>query len=124
MKIKINKKKLLNVFLGFLLLYFYYLTLKYSSFSFKCPIYMLFDVQCPGCGISRMYKNIFSFNFKEAFNNNQLIFILQPFLYYFMGKIIINYIQDKQISYSKLENIILCIMIVLLLIFGILRNIF
>jgi len=37
-----------------------------------------FNIECPGCGLTRAFINILHCNFIEAFNHNPLVFIVVP----------------------------------------------
>ena len=50
-----------------------------------CIFYKITGLKCPGCGITRMLLSIWKLDFRSAYEANQMIFILQPVLYYFIG---------------------------------------
>ena len=56
---------------------------------YMCPSYNLFNVECPGCGITRATMHLIHFQFKEAWAFNKLSFFIDPFLAYLYVKIII-----------------------------------
>lgn len=117
-----NKSKCLKISAVILLFIIYYFVVTRTGFYIPCLFHKITGLKCPGCGISTMYVNMASFNLKEAFFNNPVIFCSQPFLYYFIIKIIYMYIQDKKIIFNKFENIILYSYIAILIVFGIARN--
>lgn len=51
---------------------------------FPCPIYQVFGIPCPTCGITRAYKLFLTGHFADAFSMHPLfllplIFLLKPF---------------------------------------------
>jgi hypothetical protein len=49
---------------------------------YKCPIYAVFHVPCPGCGITRAHFAALSLDFKKAFRYHPLFFTVLPLLLY------------------------------------------
>lgn len=94
--------------------------------SIPCPIYSTTGLHCPGCGVTRMLREIFKLNFYQAFRYNMLLFILMPFfMFYIINNIycIITHKENKAL-YKKIPINLIYILIIILLLFGILRNIF
>jgi len=52
--------------------------LLFFVFVYRCPIYAVFGVQCPGCGITRAYMAAAQLNFSAAFSYHPLFFIVAP----------------------------------------------
>lgn len=108
----------------------YYLMFKFLRIGIPCPLRLysglIFgkELYCPGCGITRMLDAEIRLSFKEAFLQNQMVFILQPFIYFEILKHIIHYYRGGNLKYTKLENVLLVVSIVCLVIFGIWRNIY
>jgi len=107
----------------------YYVIASNNIFIIPCAFRFItgffFDggLRCPVCGITHMIVSELKLDFVKAFESNQVIFVLQPFLLYEVIKLIWCYIFNKKAKYSKLENIFIIACIVVLLIFGIVRNI-
>ena len=81
-----------------------------------CPIYTIFHVYCPGCGVTRMLGALFKGNFYQAFRYNPLVFILLViYIIYF----ILKYIFKVNI---KIPNKVYYGLIVVLIVYGIIRN--
>jgi hypothetical protein len=89
-----------------------------------CFIHQLTGLYCPGCGSTRMMFSILKFDFKAAFQYNQLLFILSPAILFLLIDYIYSWIVDKKCLVKKIPNYIWYILIVILLIYGILRNIY
>ncbi len=103
--------------------FIYLVIFKTTGFALFCPFNKLTGLKCPGCGISRMFLNIFRLDFYSAFLWNPMVFCLLPVggVMYVLHQY--RYIRYNDKTFKKWENILLYIMIFLLLIFGILRNI-
>jgi len=41
-------------------------------FFYKCPIKLIFGVDCPGCGMTRAYKALLRLDLKSAFSYHEL----------------------------------------------------
>lgn len=110
--------------------FLYYLLYLYTPFSVPCPFWFvtsfIFEdgLMCPGCGITRMLNAQLHLDFKSAFYENQVVFIIQPFIYYEILKLIVADITETKVKYSKIENNIIILIVIILIIFGILRNLY
>ena len=54
------------------------------SFSIPCLFTLLFDMSCPGCGLTRAFVCLLHLDFIGAWNNNSMIFIIIPASIYFI----------------------------------------
>lgn len=97
---------------------------KKFGFYLSCPIHTLFGVYCPGCGITRMLHAIITLDFYKAFRYNPLLFILFPFFVYLFIDMIIKERKNKRPILKKIPEIIWVILIIILIIYAILRNIY
>ena len=117
----LKTNKLLKIVITLLFLVCTYIYVNFfmtKGFDIPCPIKSLTNLECPGCGITRMFISIFKFDFYQAFRYNPLLFIL--FILY-MIKLIIDLFTDKL---DKIVNTKFYIgLIIVLVIYGILRNI-
>lgn len=77
-----------------------------------CLFHLITKLYCPGCGMTRALKSLLNLEFYQAFRYNSLI-ILMPV-------ILINYYVLKNMKLSRIINIFLLIIV---LTYGILRNI-
>lgn len=87
-----------------------------------CAFKTLTHLNCPSCGVSRMCVSISHDDIKSAFYYNQVLIFLTPLiaLYYIFYQI--RYIRTGQRKISKLENNTMILIIVILIIYGIVRN--
>ena len=112
-----KNKKIVTFGLLFLLLVIYFLLHKYINFKIPCMFHFVTGFYCPGCGLTRMIFSIFKLDFYQAFRYNPLVFILGIiYLIYKLIEIVLN----KKI---KIPEYVYYILIVILILYGILRNI-
>ena len=100
----------------------------FTPIRFHCPLRYVTGkvihggITCPGCGVTRMLIAELRGDIKAAFAANQAVFILQPFLYFLIFRQIIGYINEKEVRYTLLERVLMFITLIILLLFGIIRN--
>ena len=112
-----NKKKLIIIIFIIILIVLTILDI----ISIPCLFHKITGLYCPGCGVTRMFLSLFKLDFYQAFRYNQFIFIMLPFgILLFIDKII----KRENSLYKKIPNYVWYIIIILLIIFGIIRNIF
>ena len=51
-----------------------------AGFGIPCIFHLITGLQCPGCGISRMFVSLAKLDFVSAFKYNSFVFITGPFL--------------------------------------------
>ncbi len=117
--LKIVKPTAIVLAIGFTYLLLHELT----GLSIPCPFHLVTGLYCPGCGISRMCLHLFRWELAEAFSANCLIFCLLPIGAVMLAVHLYRYIRYGDAKLRRFENIILCVMIGLLLVFGVVRNI-
>lgn len=114
------------ILLGVLILYYLFYT--FTPFSIPCvfrKVTSLFfedGLLCPGCGVTRMLAAEIRLDFATAFLENQAVFILQPFIYFEIAKLIYCDFTNNKVKYTKIESVLLILAITALIIFGIWRN--
>ena len=116
---KVLRKYLIILLVGLCYLIWVLLT----GIGIPCPIYSLFGVQCPGCGVTRMIVALFHFDFRAAFGYNQFLFVLSPFILFIIGVGEYNYVKHGKAEIGVLKHTLIPLL-VLTLAFGILRNFF
>ena len=101
----------------------YILWVKYTGLGLGCPFYKISGLFCPGCGVSRMFLNIFKGDFYLAFRSNVLLFTMLPvFVVYSIYKFF-TYVKYGVQAQKKIETILIWGVVFMLILFGVLRNI-
>ena len=104
-------KKVKTIVFIFVLLVIYLVLNERFGISVPCLFYKVTHFYCPGCGITRLFFSILKLDFYQAFRYNPLVFIL-----------IILYIFVKLFK-VKVPKTAIYILLVVVILFGILRNI-
>lgn len=100
----------------------YYLWGKYTGLFLPCIIHETTGLYCPGCGITRMIVSLIQGNLKAALHYNTALFFLLPILAVILIFQMIQYIKKGKIKISAALNVFLILTIIILVLFGILRN--
>ncbi len=87
-----------------------------------CPIKKLTGFSCPGCGVSRMCLALLDLDFEKAFVANPVLFVILPILICLAIASIIRYIKYDTNKITKMETNIIILLIIILLAFGVIRN--
>lgn len=69
-----------------------------------------------------MLVHIARLDFKGAFECNQVLFIISPFILYILGKMLYGYLRYGRLTLKKFDTILTYVLIGMLVIFGIVRN--
>lgn len=120
-KIKIRISFILTMTLSILAFPAFAAILKYKfGISIPCMLNITTGLNCPGCGITRMFDSLLHFKIYQAFRYNPFLFITLPIfgLIYFIE--CIKYIRFGEFS-DKYTTFLITYGIFLVL-FGILRN--
>lgn len=100
----------------------YGIFVKYMGLAIPCPIYTVTGLKCPGCGVTRMCIALMQLDFHGAFLCHPMLFLLLiPLGAVFVGSAV-TYVKDGTWKLKSWQNIILYISIVLLVGYGIVRN--
>lgn len=110
-------KKLIITGLAGVVCLAYYFLLTFFNVGIPCLFHKFTGLLCPGCGITRMILAILHLDFKSAFRYNQVVFIFSPIILY------VSWLKSENYKLSLIENIVVYIILIILLIFGIIRNI-
>lgn len=93
-----------------------------TGWAVPCVFHKLTGLLCPGCGISRMCIALMRLDFRAAFHYHPLVMLLAPFWLYAFLTWLVSYIREGKREQTKAQKGIVLGSIVLLLAFGILRN--
>ncbi len=114
------KKKITITLICFASLIIYLILGNKFHIYLACPIKKLTGLYCPGCGITRMFYSLITFNFYQAFRYNPLLFCSLPiFLFFGMNALI----SKKEPLYNKIPTKYWMIIIIIFITYGLLRNI-
>lgn len=79
-----------NKYLFFIAAYFVFSSILYaiSGFNFTIPCIwnLMFDIHCPGCGLTAAFIDLLKFNPRGAWDSNPLIYLIIPIIviYFFL----------------------------------------
>jgi peptidoglycan/LPS O-acetylase OafA/YrhL len=121
-----NKKRLKNLFFVMVILLaiavgYYFVCLNFPKFVIKCVFKEITGLRCPGCGVTRMLVSFMSLDFYEGFKYNIFLTITLPFVVYVIIYGCYVYITDRK--WGKFFNTSCCVYVILLVLWGIVRNI-
>lgn len=100
----------------------YYYIVRHLGHGIPCYIYATTGKKCPGCGLTRMVVHMSKFQFMEAFLDNQLMFILWPFIVAEIVYIIIKFCKEEKLP--KWNYVLIYTYAGLAILFMFIRNIF
>ena len=116
------KRKLLLSGLAGVVCLAYYLMLVFFHIGVPCVFHEITGLLCPGCGVTHMILYMLVLDFQSALESNQLLFVIQPLIYYFIIKYYICWLLGRKNTLSLFENIIVYILIGCCVVFFIWRN--
>ncbi len=96
----------------------------YTGIGVACPVNFLTGFQCPGCGVTHMCTALLKLDFESAFAANPVLLLLSPVLFLVFLNYIAGYVKTGRFEMKLWQNILLWICIVILILYGICRNIF
>lgn len=110
----------LNLILTFIALLF--ITIEWIiGYRIQCPIHHFTGINCPGCGTTRLMESIFfDFNIYQAFRWNPFVFVMTPVLFTLYVYQTVVFLKTGHLSFWIDKALIT--FVVLLLLFGIIRN--
>ena len=99
----------------------YYAFVKLTGLSLFCPIQKITGRACPGCGISHFCMDLVEFRFAEAFRENVAVAVLLPVWGVSAAAV---YLKNGAQGFKKSRalNILAWVSVVLLVVFGVVRN--
>ena len=124
MLMKERLKKTVKIIIIAALLSGGYAFLCFRGFAIPCIFHEITGLRCPGCGVTHMCMDVVRLDFSSAFNDNQALFFMLPVLIILIGIMVIRYIKEGRFYSKKYETYIYIAMILVIIPFGILRNIF
>ncbi len=84
----------------------------YFASGYQCPIYSVFHIPCPTCGLTRAFVLFAHFDFNKAYTYNPSVFILFPYILLQIPLQILDLIKRKKhVNNNKMRKINLYILI-------------
>ena len=100
-------------------IYFYF-----RGSRLKCIVYDKLHIYCCGCGATRALEDLMRFRILEALDHNVFFVIALPFVCYYFFKEYVRIVTGKDIiPFVKIKLNTSIIILVIILLFGIVRNI-
>lgn len=116
-----NRQYKLLLFFGLLVMYYIFAL---NNITIPCLFNKITNLYCPGCGITRMLLSIPKLNFYQAFRYNQLVFIFLPFILLLLIDFLLKWLNNQNnYIYLRINNKVWVVLLIIVLVFGILRNI-
>ena len=116
--------KIKKYLIGVIVLIGYLLLGEKLHIYIPCFIHRITGFYCPGCGVTRMLLSMLKLDFYRAYLYNKLLFILSPFALFLFLDYIYSMIKNKNPLYKNINNKVWYLLIIILVIYGVLRNIF
>lgn len=93
-----------------------------TGWSIPCVFNLITGLKCPGCGVTKMCLSLIRLDIGAAFKANPAILLLSPLMAFTAGRMLYVYIKYDR-HRETFTQISVCFMLVVLVLFGILRNI-
>ena len=93
-----------------------------TGFWLPCIFRTVTGLKCPGCGISHMCIALLAMDFTSAWLANPVLLTVSPAIIYIAMKQIIAWIVFGKQKMSKIDTIIVNALAVILILWGIVRN--
>ena len=116
-------KKVIRMLVAFTAAGILYYFITRLGISIPCMFHKITGLYCPGCGVSRMCIHLIQLDFYKAFRSNPGVFISLPFLAVLFLMHLHDYIRYNHIPKYKWLTVLEITDAVILIIFGVLRNI-
>lgn len=123
---KLQAKRLANVLVKLLVIaiagIIYTHIIRSTGFWLPCIFRTVTSLKCPGCGISHMCIALLAMDFTSAWLANPVLLTVSPAITYIVIKQIISWIVFGEQKMSKIDTIIVNALAVILILWGIVRN--
>jgi len=98
----------------------YYCFVKITGIGIPCLFRLVTGLKCPGCGVSTMILALTEGDIRSAFIANRFLLVTLPFLLFEIVFAVYLYWLGKR--QPKWNNVLLIVYLIVLLLFGLLRN--
>lgn len=95
----------------------------HTGIGIPCPIRLVTGFKCPGCGVTHMCAALLRLDISAAFAANPMVLLLSPVLAAVFLPAFWGYLKNGRFRLGRVQNIAVWICILLLLVFGVVRNI-
>lgn len=117
--LKITKKSALLCLLGVGYAFF----VLWTGIAVPCPLHTVTGLYCPSCGVSRMCLSLLRLDLPGAWHANVMLLLLLPLFAGVFLSWAVRYIKTGNRNLLRWQTAVIWSCCVLLLIFGILRNV-
>lgn len=100
----------------------YGLWVSHTGFGIPCLFYAVTGLKCPGCGITHMALCLMHGDLGGAYSKNPMVLMLLPVLLALLLRLTFRYVKTGSRQLTTWENRIVIGMVILLIGFGVLRN--
>lgn len=100
----------------------YFLICNKIGFGIPCMFYQITGFKCSGCGVSRMCISLLKGDIHSAWLYNRGVMLMLPFIAYLIIREVYLYIRYYDCTLKKWESVLAIIIVVILLLFGLVRN--
>lgn len=87
-----------------------------------CLFHLFTGLDCPGCGVTRMLASLAAGDFVGAWHSNPALLALSPVLAALAVTLTAGWLRTGRLSPGRLQSALLWGCVVLLLLFGVIRN--
>ncbi|HIQ61434.1 MAG TPA: DUF2752 domain-containing protein [Candidatus Enterenecus faecium] len=101
----------------------YALWVNLTHLSIPCPFHAITGLQCPGCGVTRMCLALLRLDVSGAWKANPVLLLLLPLLGGLLGYRAVVYVRRGSVPTARWETLVWSGMAVVLLLWGVWRNI-
>ena len=91
--------------------------------ALPCPFHALTGLECPGCGVTRMCLALLRLDVSGAWKANPVLLLLLPLLGGLLGYRAVVYVRRGSVPTARWETLVWSGMAVVLLLWGVWRNI-
>ncbi|MGI8493925.1 MAG: DUF2752 domain-containing protein [Pyrinomonadaceae bacterium] len=94
-----------------------------AGFFPQCPLFQLFGINCPGCGLTRGFHALFHGDILTALHYNALLPLYAFILGYILVSVFLIAVRGRGLSWKVFTPNALYALLILMLVFAVLRNI-